>query len=92
MQDEKTVRWAEEVSRDLRGKQSEDLVLGDQLVSESERGQLEWAGLLATVRCRFLDEVIKTIESGCGPAESISTLFARDAETDKEPETNVEQA
>jgi hypothetical protein len=91
VQDEKTAQWAEEVSRNLRGKQNEDLVLGDQLVSESERGQLEWAGLLATVRCRFLDEVIKTIESGSVPTEPISTLFARDAETDKEPETNVEQ-
>jgi hypothetical protein len=92
VQDEKTVRWAEKVSRDLRGKQSEDLVLGDQLVSESERGQLEWAGLLATVRCGFLDEVVKTIESARVPDGPMSTLFARDVETAGESTASVEPA
>jgi hypothetical protein len=80
VQDEKTAQWAERVSADLRGKQSEDLVLGDKLVSESARGQLEWAGLLATVRSGFLDEVIQIVESGRAPDAPVSTIFARDSE------------
>lgn len=77
VQDENTMRWAEQVSRNLRGKQSEDLVLGDKLVSESDRSQLEWAGLLATVRSGFLDEVIGILENGRVPAPPVSTIFAR---------------
>jgi hypothetical protein len=89
IQDEKTAQWAEDVSRNLRGKQSEDLVLGDKLVSESERGQLEWAGLLATVRCGFLDEVLAALESGTVPAPPMSTIFARDAEAGNEQESDA---
>ena len=88
VQDEKTAQWAEDVSRNLRGKQSEDLVLGDKLVSESERSQLEWAGLLATVRCGFLNEVIATIESGRVPDPPMNTIFARDAEAAEESEAS----
>lgn len=90
VQDEKTSQWAEQVSRNLRGKQNEDLVLGDKLVSESERGQLEWAGLLATLRCGFLEEVISTLESGSAPAPPVGTIFARDAAPD--PEYHVESS
>jgi hypothetical protein len=79
-QDENTTKWAEGVSRDLRGKQSEDLVLGDRLVSESERGQLEWAGLLAFLRCEFLNEVVAILESGNPPAPPLATMFARETE------------
>jgi hypothetical protein len=88
VQDEKTSQWAEQVSRNLRGKQSEDLVLGDKLVSESERSQLEWAGLLATVRCGFLEEVISTMESGHVPAPPMSTIFARE----EDPEYHAESS
>ncbi|UWZ82607.1 hypothetical protein [Occallatibacter riparius] len=84
VQDEKTPQWAEHVSRNLRGKQNEDLVLGDKLVSEAERGQLEWAGLLAIVRCGFLEELISIIESRRVPASPMGTIFARDAAPDPE--------
>jgi hypothetical protein len=83
VQDEKTAQWAEQVSRNLRGKQSEDLVLGDKLVSESERGQLEWAGLLATMRSGFLDELMRIIESGHVPAAPLSTMYARSLDASK---------
>lgn len=79
-QDEQTTRWAEDVAEKLRGKQSEDLVLGEKLVSESDRAQLEWAGLLAFMRCEFLNEVIAILESGKVPCEPLATVFARDPE------------
>jgi hypothetical protein len=57
--DENQKQWAQGVTQALAGKQSDDLVLGDELVSEASREQLEWATLLAYNRYHFLVWVLR---------------------------------
>jgi len=70
--------WATEISNSLGGKQHDDLVLGDKLVSEAERDQLEWATLLAWNRLQFLNWVLYIMNSGkipeCYPTATPSPL------------------
>jgi hypothetical protein len=47
--------WATNITTSLAGKQHEDLVLGDKLVSEATRDELAWATQLSRRRLGFLN-------------------------------------
>lgn len=74
---EQTARWAAGVCEALKGKQNEDLVLGDILVSEADQDRLSWAATLATIRTGFLNEVISILETMQAPEGTITSIYAR---------------
>ena len=61
--------WAHEITQALAGKQHDDLVLGDKLVSETERDQLEWATLLSWNRLQYLNWTLAILQTGAIPEE-----------------------
>lgn len=75
---EQTASWAKGVCEALKGKQSEDLVLGDILVSEADQDRLSWAATLATIRTGFLNEVLSIMESMQVPEGPITSIYARE--------------
>lgn len=75
---EQTARWAKAMCESLKGKQSEDLVLGDVLVSEADAGRLSWAATLATIRTGFLNEAIAILEKMQVPEDPITSIYARE--------------
>jgi hypothetical protein len=81
-EDVKTKAWAREVSESLHGKQDEDLLLGDELVSEASRTKLTLASTLARIREEFLSRAVALIDRSKplpGQLESIFTeLSARE--------------
>lgn len=74
---EQTAHWAKAMCESLKGKQNEDLVLGDVLVSEADPGRLSWAATLATIRTGFLNEVIAILEKMQVPEDPITSIYAR---------------
>jgi len=77
--DDSTVQWAREVSEELKGKQHDDLVLGDKLVSESSNLDLLVAIMLAKARRDFLTWTISILESGDVPS-TLPSVFPQMAE------------
>lgn len=74
---EQTARWAQQLCAALQGKQDEDLLLGDKLVSEADRDLLSWAATLATIRAGFLNEAIAILEKMEVPQGAITSIYAR---------------
>lgn len=77
--DEKASQWARDYSDSLKGKQSEDLLLDDYLVSEANRDLLEWATALASIRTEFLSRAIAILEKGHPPEPPIASMFAEES-------------
>jgi len=67
--EEESADWAHELTSALAGKQHDDLVLGDKLVSEVAREELEWATLLAFKRFQFLNWALRMMKDGAMPAD-----------------------
>ena len=65
--DEKSAEIAQQVVTDFSGKQHEDFVLGDKLVSEVSPEQLEWATQLSRRRVGFFHWTMLAIERGTPP-------------------------
>jgi len=65
---EESKKTAEEVATSFGGKQHEDFVLGDKLVSEASREQLEWATMLSRRRAGFFHWTMLAMESGSPPS------------------------
>ena len=74
--DENTAQWARELAINLEGNQNEDLILGNQLVSEVSQSQLSWAMALATIRAAFLESALRIVECGQPPDPPHTTIFA----------------
>jgi hypothetical protein len=62
--EDQSTEWATEITESLSGRQHDDLVLGDKLVSEAEREQLEWATILSWNRLQFLNWVLSILQTG----------------------------
>ena len=62
-----TKQWAENVSRELGGRQDEDVVLGGKLVSEASEDELRWATSLSQRREEFLARAMEVVETGKVP-------------------------
>jgi hypothetical protein len=73
-ENEETIRWANEVSQRLGGKQHEDLVLDGSLVSEVTRERLVWATSLSRRRLDVLEWALKLLESPWNSEESFPSL------------------
>ena len=82
--DEKQREWAQGVVDALAGKQHEDLVLGNELVSEAEKQQLEWATLLAYNRYHFLGWALRLM-SGEPLPESLPRVSPEPRAEEEEP-------
>ena len=76
VEEEQSADWAIDLTAALAGKQHDDLVLGDKLVSEVAREELEWATLLAFNRFQFLGWVLQRTEIGTLP-EDLPTVSPR---------------
>lgn len=63
-EDASAVDWARSLSESLSGKQDQDLLLGNHLVSEASPEQLHWATSLAKMRVDFLNHTLGLLESG----------------------------
>jgi len=65
---EDSMKTALEVATSFAGNQHEDFVLGDKLVSEASREQLEWATMLSRRRAGFFHWTMLEMESGSPPS------------------------
>jgi hypothetical protein len=65
---EESMKTAQEVATSFGGNQHEDFVLGDKLVSEASREQLEWATMLSRRRAGFFHWTMLAMESGSPPS------------------------
>jgi hypothetical protein len=74
-ENERTAEWAKTLSARLKGKQDEDLLLDDELVSEVDRDKLSWATALAVIRAEFLANALKLVENGQPPPPPIASMF-----------------
>lgn len=72
--DEEAAEWATSVSDQLRGKQHEDLVLGQKLVSEASEEELRWATTLSERRRVFLRWALAVMKDGKIPEWQISVF------------------
>lgn len=77
-QDEATAIWANVFPWNLSGNQDEDFLLGEKLVSEPSREQLEWATTLAGMRTHFLSVAMELLETGRTPEDRIASSFAEE--------------
>ncbi len=64
---EDSMKTAQEVATTFGGKQHEDFVLGDKLVSEATREQLEWATMLSRRRAGFFHWTLIALEKDAPP-------------------------
>jgi len=64
---EEDTKWATDISTTLSGKQHEDLVLGDHLVSEATKDDLLWAISLSRKRTEFLTWTMSVLEGDALP-------------------------
>jgi hypothetical protein len=85
-ENEEVQSWAKDLSASLKGKQHEDLLLGDKLVSETDKAGLLWATELARSRLRFLNWAIHFLKGGKLPVGEMS-VFASET-----PASNAEVA
>jgi len=69
-----TKQWAENVSRELSGRQDEDVVLGVKLVSEATEDELRWATSLSQRRESFLGWALGLVETGKVPEELLPAV------------------
>ncbi len=76
--DEEGTAWARQISSALEGKQQEDLVLRDKLVSEASDADLVWAALLAYRRVQFL-EWASGLLAGGPIGERMPSLLGKEA-------------
>lgn len=85
--------WAQEISAAMSGKQSEDLILGDKLVSEAPLELVHYAATLARTRSEFLAWAGKILDGSLPPtrfdssnnqAPSESTGAAREPFVEKQ--------
>jgi len=67
--DDEGAQWARQMSAALNGKQHEDLVLGDTLVSEANEQDVRWATMLSHRRLNFLRWSLSLLNSAAVPAE-----------------------
>jgi hypothetical protein len=74
-ENERTAEWAKTLSAQLKGKQDEDLLLDDELVSEVDRDKLSWATALAVIRAQFLANALNVVESGQPPPPPIASMY-----------------
>jgi hypothetical protein len=65
--DQRSLEVASDISAKLGGKQHEDLVIGDKLVSEATAEQLEWATMLSRRRLAFFHWTGEAMERGTPP-------------------------
>jgi hypothetical protein len=91
---EDVAQWAGQVSEQFKGKQHDDLVLGDKLVSEVSENELRWAMSLAQRRTIFLEWVMGILDRGVVPDWEMS-VFPKPNETAQEetstPMPTIEQ-
>ncbi len=74
--DDRTAEWARTLSTRLKGKQDEDLLLDDELVSEASQDKLSWATALAFIRTRFLSTALEILENRQAPPPPIASMYA----------------
>lgn len=74
-ENEEMQQWAKDLSSSLKGKQHDDLVLGDKLVSETDKAGLLWATELSRTRVRFLNWTIQ-FRNGKKPPTGEMSVFA----------------
>ena len=85
-ENEETAAWAKRVSEELAGNQSEDFLLGDNLVSEASPEQLGWATTLANIRTEFLTMVLEFLEGSLTPDDYIDSILAEEDDHVPEPQ------
>jgi hypothetical protein len=76
---EETTEWASSLSEKLRGKQHEDFVLGDKLVSEASENELRVATLLSERRRIFLGWTMVVMDEGNVPEWQMSVFSVAQA-------------
>ena len=72
--DEATLKWADNASSALSGKQSEDLLIDGHIVSEVDEDKIGWAMALAHQRAEFLESAISLLEGKTAIGESLSAI------------------
>jgi hypothetical protein len=72
--DEESTQWAREVSTRLSGKQHEDLVLGDRLISEASKEEVLSATFASRRRMMYLTWAMEVVGSGKVPEISVSVF------------------
>jgi hypothetical protein len=82
--DEQVTQWATTLSASLNGKQHEDFVLGNELVSEVEKDNLLWATMLSQRRLQFLTWIMPILETGA-PSEAQTSVFEEELAVESAP-------
>lgn len=91
-EDKTTIDWAHDLAKSLAGNQHEDILLGDNLVSEAAQNQLTWATALAKIRHEFLSRVLTILEDGQPPRAPLATIFDEQWTEETEELSEQEQA